>query len=66
MLATNVSAAFGDGTTNFVTLSGGSGFFVIKPGGMAGDVGGTVAVDDPGRRAQRHVPARAEHDRHAP
>ena len=48
VLATNVSAAFGDGTTNFVTLSGGSGFFVIKPGGMAGDVGGTVAVTIPG------------------
>ncbi len=48
MLATNVSAAFGDGTTNFVTLSGGSGFFVIKPGGMAGDLGGTVAVTIPG------------------
>src|SRR5690606_22840472 len=54
VLATNINAAFGDGTTDFVTLDGGFGFFLIRPdpdgaggpltGGMAGSIGGDVSV----------------------
>src|SRR5690606_15579715 len=56
--ATNINAAFGDGTTDFVTLDGGFGFFLIRPdpdgaggpltGGMAGSIGGDVSVNLPG------------------
>ena len=48
VFVTGVSAAFGDGTNNFVTMSGGSGFFLLRPEGMAGSLGGTVAVTIPG------------------
>ena len=65
VLVTNVSAAFGDGTTNFVTLSGGSGFFVISPAGMAGDIGGTVAVNIPGVTLSGTLRLVAEHVDHA-
>ena len=58
--ARNVSASFGDGTTPFVTVSGGTGFFSIvddpdgtgpgnpKTGGLAGRLSGTVAFNVPG------------------
>ena len=44
----NVSAAFGDGVTNVVSLSGGLGIFVLRPAGLAGSISGTVAVTVPG------------------
>ena len=40
--------AFGDGTTDFVSLTGGSGALVIGGGGIAGEVSGTVNVNVPG------------------
>ena len=58
VVARNVTAAFGDGTTDFVTLDGGYGFFILqndpdgptnpKTGGLAGEIGGTVSVAVPG------------------
>src|SRR5206468_2607698 len=51
VLAQHVSAALGDGGTNFVTLDGGFGFFVIRGGaggGFAGEIGGDVSVSVPG------------------
>ncbi|MEQ1861602.1 MAG: LEPR-XLL domain-containing protein, partial [Chthoniobacteraceae bacterium] len=45
--ASNVSLALGDGTTDFVTLTNGSGAFVIRQAGIAGQVSGTVAVNIP-------------------
>ena len=57
VLARNVSAAFGDGTTPVVSVTGATGFFVISPattgtgakaGGFAGTLGGTVALTVPG------------------
>ena len=57
VLARNVDAGFGDGTTDFVTLDGGYGFFVLRPdpdgtgpltGGLAGEIGGDVSVNLPG------------------
>ena len=61
VLVTGVSAAFGDGTNNFVTMSGGSGFFLLRQEGLAGSLGGTVGGDDPRRLAHRHVRARGQH-----
>ena len=46
--ATNVSAALGNGTTSFVTLSGGSGTLVLNANGLAGQISGNVAVSVPG------------------
>ncbi|HSF99150.1 MAG TPA: VCBS repeat-containing protein, partial [Ornithinibacter sp.] len=54
--ARDVSASFGDGTTAFVTVTGGTGFFVIgdpdgaggKQGGLAGRLSGTVSITVPG------------------
>ncbi len=54
IFARNVTAAFGDGTTSFATLDGGTGFFVLRSGasagtgGLAGELSGTVAVTIPG------------------
>ena len=41
---TNVEASFGDGTSNFVTLSGGSGTLLSMPNGVALEASGTVSV----------------------
>ena len=49
-----MSAAFGDGTTNFVTLSGGTGFLVLRTAGLAGEVSGNVAISIPGVSVQGH------------
>ncbi|MEK7414136.1 MAG: hypothetical protein AAB263_12550, partial [Planctomycetota bacterium] len=46
--ATNVSLQLGDGTTNFVSLTNGSGAFLITSAGLAGKVGGTVTLNVPG------------------
>ena len=55
--ARNVTASFGDGTTAFVTLTGGTGFFVLgdpdgaagpQVGGLAGTLSGTVVIAVPG------------------
>ena len=56
IVARNVSASFGDGTSTFATLSGGSGFFVLGDpdnsgplaAGVAGTLSGSVAVTIPG------------------
>ncbi len=57
VLITGLSADFGDGTTSFVTLRDGFGFFLLgdpdgtagpKTGGLAGEIGGTVSVNIPG------------------
>ena len=44
---TNVEASFGDGTSNFVTLSGGSGTLLSMPDGVALEASGTVSVNAP-------------------
>src|SRR5262249_29489312 len=47
----DVSASFGNGTTSFVTLTDGFGFFVIQrgtAGGLAGEIGGNVTISVPG------------------
>ena len=46
--ATNISASLGSGSTNFVTVSGGSGTLVLDASGLAGQIGGTVSVTVPG------------------
>jgi len=46
--AANVSIALGDGTTDFVTVSNGSGSFLIDTLGLAGQLSATVAVNVPG------------------
>ncbi|MGB8165867.1 MAG: hypothetical protein WCF18_00050, partial [Chthoniobacteraceae bacterium] len=43
----NVSLALGDGTTDYVTITNGTGAFVIKQAGLAGDVSGTVGINVP-------------------
>jgi hypothetical protein len=43
----NVDASFGDGTSNFVTLSGGSGTLLSMPDGVALLASGTVEVAAP-------------------
>ena len=44
---TNVEASFGDGASNFVTLSGGEGAFLSMPDGVALQASGTVSVSAP-------------------
>ena len=44
---TNVEASFGDGASNFVTLSGGSGALLSMPDGVALEASGTVSVSAP-------------------
>ena len=44
---TNVEASFGDGASNFVTLSGGSGALLSMPDGVALQASGTVSVSVP-------------------
>ena len=44
---TNVEASFGDGTSNFVTLSGGKGALLSIPNGVALQASGTVSVSAP-------------------
>src|SRR5256712_8960290 len=53
VLAQNVSVALGDGATNFVTLDGGFGFFVIRGGtggGFARGIGGDQSRSVPRRK----------------
>ena len=42
----NVSLALGDGKQELLTLTGGSGFWLIRSGGVAGRVQGTVALQN--------------------
>jgi hypothetical protein len=44
----NLSASFGDGSTAFLTLSGGRGTLTLDPSGLLGELEGTVAVNVPG------------------
>ena len=44
----NVTAGFGDGTTNVLTLTGGTGAFLLDGTGLAGRLSGTVTVSVPG------------------
>ena len=44
---TNVEASFGDGASDFVTLSGGSGALLSMPDGVALQASGTVSVSAP-------------------
>ena len=46
--ARNLTAAFGDGTTQYVTLSDGTGFFLVNATGIAGRIAGSVTVSVPG------------------
>jgi hypothetical protein len=48
VMAQNVSLSIGSATQAYVTLTDGSGFFVIESTGMAGRVAGNVAVSVPG------------------
>ncbi len=41
---TNLHFALTAGTTDLVVLNGGSGYFVVKAAGLAGEISGTVAV----------------------
>ena len=43
----NATAAFGDGTTALVALTGGHGLFVLRDQGLAGTLSGNVAVNLP-------------------
>ena len=43
----NATAAFGDGTTTLVALTGGHGLFVLRDQGLAGTLSGNVAVNLP-------------------
>ena len=54
VLVTNASASFGDGTTSFVTLSGGTGILVMRAGGLAGELSGNVAISIPGVSVSGH------------
>ena len=42
-----MEASFGDGTSNFVTLSGGSGTLLSMPNGVALQASGSVSVSAP-------------------
>ena len=42
----NVNLALGDGKQDLLTLTGGSGFWLIRSGGVAGRVQGTVALQN--------------------
>ncbi|MDB4408599.1 LEPR-XLL domain-containing protein, partial [Akkermansiaceae bacterium] len=44
---TNVNASFGSLTENFVTLSGGTGDFLVLPEGLAAEVQGTLTFNVP-------------------
>ena len=44
---TNVEASFGDGTSDIVTLTGGSGALLSMPDGVALQASGNVTVSDP-------------------
>ena len=44
----NLTAALGNGTQNYVTLSNGNGALELSGSGLAGTLGGTVAVTIPG------------------
>ena len=46
--ATNVSVQFGDGTTNYLSLTNGSGAFIAAGAGLAGQLSGSVALQVPG------------------
>ncbi len=46
--ASNVSATFGDGSGGGVTLSNGSGLFVLAGTGFSGQIGGSVTLSVPG------------------
>jgi hypothetical protein len=46
--ATNVTLNLGDGTTTFVSLTQGEGFFVATATGLAGRLSGKVSVNVPG------------------
>ncbi len=51
ILAQNVSASLGDASNAYVTLTDGSGFFVVRGGangGLAGRIAGNVAISVPG------------------
>jgi hypothetical protein len=45
--AANVTLSLGDGTNNFVSVTNGSGYFLILPTGIAGTLSATVAVNVP-------------------
>ncbi len=46
--ASNVSLSLGDGTTNFVSLTQGEGYFLATAAGLAGRLSGTVSLNVPG------------------
>ena len=46
--ATNVSLGLGNGAQNLVSITGGSGFFVITSSGLAGTLSGTLTANVPG------------------
>ena len=46
--ASNIQASFGDGSTSYVTLAGGSGILVLTGSNVAGQIGGNVSVAIPG------------------
>ncbi|HXG49304.1 MAG TPA: hypothetical protein VNO52_16895, partial [Methylomirabilota bacterium] len=48
IVATNITLRIGSGGTDFVTLTNGHGAFLLTAGGMAGTLGGTVALNVPG------------------
>ncbi len=45
---TNAKLSLGDGMTEFVSVTNGSGFFVLSPAGTAGTLSGTVGLNVPG------------------
>ena len=46
--ASNVTFNLGDGSTNYLSLTNGSGQFVLGSGGIAGSLTGTIGVNIPG------------------
>ena len=46
--AANVELRLGDGTTDFVVVTEGTGLFLISPAGFAGELSANVAVNIPG------------------
>ena len=48
IVATGVKALFGDGTNNFVTFDGGTGFLIIRGNEAGGSITGNVTLDVPG------------------
>ena len=51
----NATAAFGDGTTTLVALTGGHGLFVLRNEGLAGTLSGHVALNLPSVEPLRHL-----------